>query len=154
MTPTMTPQMTPQMAPMMSMPTPSQMSNASTPTMHSMQMMMQQIKPQIDQIAAVMIADMVESMAQAVEPPQQSDPLVDIRNQELQLKAADMQRKSSEFEAKQELEREKEKNDVLVNQQRIDVSEAALDDKTRIAEDRIRTQREIAVMNATKANTG
>jgi len=119
-----------------------------------MQMMMQQIKPQIDQIAAVMIADMVESMAQAVEPPQQSDPLVDIRNQELQLKAADMQRKSSEFEAKQELEREKEKNDVLVNQQRIDVSEAALDDKTRIAEDRIRTQREIAVMNATKANTG
>ena len=119
-----------------------------------MQMMMQQIKPQIDQIAAVMIADMVESMAQAVEPPQQSDPLVDIRNQELQLKAADMQRKSAEFEAKQELEREKEKNDVLVNQQRIDVSEAALDDKTRIAEDRIRTQREIAVMNATKANTG
>ena len=119
-----------------------------------MQMMMQQIKPQIDQIAAVMIADMVESMAQAVEPPQQSDPLVDIRNQELQLKAADMQRKSSEFEAKQEFDREKEKNDVLVNQQRIDVSEAALDDKTRIAEDRIRTQREIAVMNATKANTG
>ena len=41
-----------------------------------------------------------------------------------------------------------------VNQQRIDVSEAALDDKTRIAEDRIRAQREIAVMNATKANTG
>jgi len=119
-----------------------------------MQMMMQQIKPQIDQIAAVMIADMVESMAQAVEPPQQSDPLVDIRNQELQLKAADMQRKSSEFEAKQDFDREKEKNDVLVNQQRIDVSEAALDDKTRIAEDRIRTQREIAVMNATKANTG
>jgi len=119
-----------------------------------MQMMMQQIKPQIDQIAAVMIADMVESMAQAVEPPQQSDPLVDIRNQELQLKAADMQRKTAEFEAKQELEREKEKNDVLVNQQRIDVSEAALEDKTRIAEDRIRTQREIAVMNATKANTG
>lgn len=119
-----------------------------------MQMMMQQIKPQIDQIAAVLIADMVESMAQAVEPPQQSDPLVDIRNQELQLKAADMERKVSEFEAKQQMEREKERNSVLVDQQRIDVSEAALEDKTRIAEDRIRTQREIAVMNATKANTG
>ena len=119
-----------------------------------MQMMMQQIKPQIDQIAAVMIADMVESMAQAVEPPQQSDPLVDIRNQELQLKAADMQRKTTEFESKQEFVREKERNDVLIDQQRIDVSESALEDKTRIAEDRIRTQREIAVMNATKANTG
>ena len=115
-----------------------------------MQMMMQQIKPQIDQIAAVLIADMVESMAQAVEPPQQSDPLVDIRNQELQLKAADMERKVSEFEAKQQMEREKERNNVLVDQQRIDVSEAALEDKTRIAEERIQTQRDIASMNAMK----
>ena len=115
-----------------------------------MQMMMQQIKPQIDQIAAVLIADMVESMAQAVEPPQQSDPLVDIRNQELQLKAADMERKTTEFESKQQMEREKERNDVLVDQQRIDVSEAALKDKTRIAEERIQTQRDIASMNAMK----
>ena len=119
-----------------------------------MQMMMQQIKPQIDQIAAVLIADMVESMAQAVEPPQQSDPLVDIRNQELQLKAADMERKVSEFEAKQQMEREKERNSVLVDQQRIDVSEAALEDKTRIAEERIQTQRDIASMNAMKNDRG
>ena len=119
-----------------------------------MQMMMQQIKPQIDQIAAVMIADMVESMAQAVEPPQQSDPLVDIRNQELQLKTADLERKASEFEAKQQMEREKERNSVLVDQQRIDVSEAALEDKTRIAEERIQTQRDIASMNAMKNARG
>ena len=119
-----------------------------------MQMMMQQIKPQIDQIAAVMIADMVESMAQAVEPPQQSDPLVDIRNQELQLKSADMERKASEFETKQQMEREKERNSVLVDQQRIDVSEAALEDKTRIAEERIQTQRDIASMNAMKNARG
>ena len=119
-----------------------------------MQMMMQQIKPQIDQIAAVLIADMVESMAQAVEPPQQSDPLVDIRNQELQLKAADLERKASEFEAKQQMEREKERNSVLVDQQRIDVSEAALEDKTRIAEERIQTQRDIASMNAMKNARG
>lgn len=119
-----------------------------------MQMMMQQIKPQIDQIAAVMIADMVESMAQAVEPPQQSDPLVDIRNQELQLKTADLERKSSEFEAKQQMEREKERNSVLVDQQRIDVSEAALEDKTRIAEERIQTQRDIASLNAMKNARG
>ena len=119
-----------------------------------MQMMMQQIKPQIDQIAAVLIADMVESMAQAVEPPQQSDPLVDIRNQELQLKAADMERKVSEFETKQQMEREKERNSVLVDQQRIDVSEAALEDKTRIAEERIQTQRDIASMNAMKNARG
>jgi hypothetical protein len=119
-----------------------------------MQMMMQQIKPQIDQIAAVLIADMVESLAQAIEPPKESDPLVDIRNQELQLKAADMERKTAEFDAKQQMEREKERNDVLVDQQRIDVSEAALEDKTRIAEERIQTQRDIASMNAMKNARG
>jgi hypothetical protein len=111
---------------------------------------MMQFKPQIDARAAEIISEMTEQLAQAVAPPPQSDPLVDIRNQELQLKAADLQRKQTEFEAKQELDREKERNDVLTAQQRIDVSEAALADKTRIAEDRIQTQRDIAALNSNK----
>jgi len=52
------------------------------------------------------------------------------------------------------MEREKERNSVLVDQQRIDVSEAALEDKTRIAEERIQTQRDIASMNAMKNARG
>ena len=109
---------------------------------------MMQFKPQIDARAAEIIAEMTEQLAQAVAPPPQSDPLVDIRNQELQLKAADLQRTQSEFETKQEFDREKERNDVLTAQQRIDVSEAALADKTRVAEERIQTQRDIAALNA------
>jgi len=109
---------------------------------------MAQFKPQIDALAAQIIADLTEELVQAVTPPEQSDPLVDIRNQELQIKAADLQRKQTEFEAKQEFDREKEQNDVLTAQQRIDVSEAALADKTRIAEDRIQTQRDIAALNS------
>tara|TARA_R100000951_G_scaffold107084_1_gene102148 strand:+ start:1368 stop:3851 length:2484 start_codon:yes stop_codon:yes gene_type:complete len=111
---------------------------------------MMQFKPQIDALAASMIAEMTEQLAQAVAPPEQSDPLVEIRNQELQIKAADLQRKQGEFEAKQALSQEKERNDVLVAQQRIDVSEAALQDKTRIAEERIQTQRDIAALNSRK----
>jgi len=113
---------------------------------------MEQFKPQIDSLAAQIIADLTEELVQAVTPPEQSDPLVDIRNQELQLKAADLQRKEAEFEAKQEVEREKERNDVLTAQQRIDVSEAALADKTRIAENRIQTQRDIAALNSNTRN--
>ena len=113
---------------------------------------MEQFKPQIDSLAAQIIADLTEELVQAVTPPEQSDPLVDIRNQELQLKAADLQRKEAEFEAKQEFEREKERNDVLTSQQRIDVSEAALADKTRIAETRIQTQRDIAALNSNTRN--
>ena len=109
-----------------------------------MEMMMQQIKPQIDKIAAQIIADTTEQLAQAVTPPQESDPLVEIRQQELQIKAADLQRKEEEFAARQEMEKEKERNDTLISQQRLDIAEEALTDKTRIAEDRIQTQRDIA----------
>jgi len=109
---------------------------------------MMQFKPQIDSRAAEIIAEMTEQLAQAVAPPPQSDPLVDIRNQELQLKAADMQRKQQEFDAKQEMEGEKERNDVLIAQQRIDAQEKAIDERSRVAEERIQTQRDIAALNS------
>ena len=60
----------------------------------------------------------------------------------------DSQRKGDEFQQKQKMEQEQERNDTLIAQQRIDIQENALSDKTRIAENRIRTQREIAVLNA------
>jgi len=109
---------------------------------------MMQMKPQIDSLAAEKIAEMTEQLAQAVAPPPQSDPLVDIRNQELQLKAADMQRKQQEFDAKQEMESEKERNDVLIAQQRVDAQEKAIDERSRVAEERIQTQRDIAALNS------
>jgi hypothetical protein len=112
------------------------------------QMIMQQMQPQIDQMAAQTIAELTEQFAQAVTPPPAGDPLVDIRNQELQIKAMDSQRKGEEFQQKQKMEQEQERNDTLIAQQRIDIQENALSDKTRIAENRIRTQREIAVLNA------
>ena len=108
---------------------------------------MMQFKPQIDARAAAIIAEMTEQLAQAVAPPPQSDPLVDIRNQELQIKAADLQRKQQEFDAKQELDRDKERNDVLIAQQRIDAQEKGIDERSRIAEERIQTQRDIAALN-------
>jgi len=114
-----------------------------------MQMMMMQFKPQIDARAAQIAADMTEQLVQAMSPEGQTeDPLVAIRQQELQLKAADMQRKQGEFEARQEMEREKERNDVLIAQQRIDAQEKAIDERSRVAEERIQTQRDIAAVNA------
>ena len=109
---------------------------------------MMQFKPQIDARAAEIIAEMTEQLAQAVAPPEQSDPLVEIRNQELQLKAADLQRKQGEFDSRQEMEREKERNDVLIAQQRIDAQEKAIDERARVAEERIKTQRDIAAVNS------
>ena len=75
------------------------------------------------------------------------DPVVTIRKQELALRGQDIERKAKEFEEKQEFDKEKERNQRLVDQQRIDISEEALNDKTRIAEERIQTQRDIANAN-------
>ena len=91
---------------------------------------------------------LTEQYAQTVSPASSEDPLVTIRKQELALRGQDIQRKADEFDKKQDLDRERERNQRLVDQQRIDISEEALDDKTRIAEERIQAQKDIAVFNA------
>ena len=110
---------------------------------------MQMLQPAIQRQAAMLAADMIEQYAQTVEPMEQGeDPLVAIRQQELQIKAADVQRKADEFQAKQEMEMQKEMADQMLEQERIRIQQESLDDKTRVAEERIQTQRDIAMMNA------
>ena len=110
---------------------------------------MQMLQPAIERQAAMLIAELTEEFTQTVEPVgEETDPLVAIRQQELQLKAADLERKSTEFDAKQELEREKEMMDASLAQERLNLQQDALADKTRVAEDRIQTQRDIAALNA------
>jgi hypothetical protein len=109
--------------------------------------MMQQVQNEIQNRAAEIAGELTEQYAQAVAPADQSDPLVAIRQQELSLRGAEIQEKARQFEEKQQLEREKERNDILLNQQRIDLSEEANADKVRVAEERIQTQREIAAAN-------
>ena len=110
--------------------------------------MQQQIQEQIQSRAAEIIGELTEKYAQTIAPESGDDPLVEIRKQELSLKGADIDRKAEEFEKKQQFDREKERNQRLVDQQRIDISEESLDDKTRIAEERIEAQRDIAQLNA------
>ncbi len=112
--------------------------------------MQQQMQMQIQTIASQLIAEMIEQYAQTVAPQNQGDPLVEIRKQELALKGADIQRKEREFEQKQEFQKQSEQTDAMLERERINVSKQALDEKTRVAEDRIQTQRDIAALNASR----
>ena len=113
------------------------------------------LKVAIDRQAAVIIAEMTEQYAQTVEPVGEGqDPLVAIRQQELQIKSADVQRKANEFAQRQEFDREKETMDSQIDQQRLRLQEEALADKTRVAEDRVQTQRDIAALNARAKGLG
>ena len=110
-------------------------------------MMMQQIQAQIANRAAELIGELTEQYAQAVAPADNTDPLVAIRQQELALRGAEIQEKSRQFEEKQGMEREKERNDVLLAQQRLDLQEEANEERIRVAEDRVQAQRDIAAAN-------
>ena len=107
--------------------------------------MQKQIQDQIASRAAEIAAEVSEQYAQSLTPPPQEDPLVTIRKQELALRGAEMQQKDDQFKKKQEMEMQKERNDVLIDQQRLDQQEE-------IAQDRIQTQRDIAAMNAMKGS--
>jgi hypothetical protein len=97
--------------------------------------------------AAELIGELTEQYAQAVMPPQQPDPLVAIRQQELALREADIQRRAKEANDRAQLDREKELNDQMAESARINIQKEALDEKTRVAEERIQTQRDIAALN-------
>ena len=114
------------------------------------QMMMQQdpnaMKAMQDQMAsrsAELAAEIQEQYAQALTPPSSEDPLVTIRKQELALRGQEIAQKQDQFEKKQTLDKEKERNDVLLDQQRLDQQEE-------IANQRDQTQRDIAAMKSMK----
>ena len=114
------------------------------------QMIMQQdpnaMKAMQDQMAsrsAELAAEIQEQYAQALTPPPSEDPLVTIRKQELALRGQEIAQKQDQFEKKQTLDKEKERNDVLLDQQRLDQQEE-------IANQRDQTQRDIAAMKAMK----
>ena len=97
--------------------------------------------------AAELVGELTEQYAQAVAPPQQTDPLVAIRQQELALREADIQRKVKEAEDRVQFEREKELNDQMESAARLNIQEKGINERTRVAEERIQTQRDIAALN-------
>ena len=108
---------------------------------------MQQLQAQVASRAAELIGELTEQYAQAVSPADNTDPLVAIRQQELALRGAEIQEKARQFEEKQDMEREKERNDVLLAQQRLDLQEEANEERIRVADDRVQAQRDIAAAN-------
>ena len=110
-------------------------------------MMMQQMQVQVANRAAELIGELTEQYAQAVAPADNTDPLVAIRQQELALRGAEIQERARQFEERQAFDQEKERNDVLIDQQRLDLQDEANQEKVRVAEERIKTQRDIAAAN-------
>jgi hypothetical protein len=108
---------------------------------------MMAVQEEVASRAAEIVGELTEQYAQAVSPPQQQDPLVAIRQQELQLRGMVIERRAKEAADKAQLEREKEMNDQMESAARLNIQEKGIDERTCVAEERIQTQRDIAALN-------
>ena len=74
---------------------------------------------------AELIAQYTEEVMSALLPPPegQNDPLVQLRSKELDIKAADMERKADEFSSKQSFEEKREGERQAITREKIDSQE-------------------------------
>ena len=89
------------------------------------QMGQQQQQMDIEGRVAELIAQYTEEVMSALLPPPegQNDPLVQLRSKELDIKAADMERKSDEFSSKQAFEEKREGERQAITREKIDSQE-------------------------------
>ncbi len=102
----------------------------------------EQLQAKIEEYTAQEIAGLSELFTQAIEPMEGPDPLVALRQQEINLKEADMERKNEEFQQRLQHDITSDEANAQVAMDRVDVQEKAIEERTRVAEERIAAQRE------------
>jgi hypothetical protein len=106
-----------------------------------LQQMQQQMQLIMEDKVAQMTNQLVEEIAPALTPTQEDDPLVDLRDRELDIKEADLQRKASEANRRIELEAERIDNNADASDARMDLQKEIADMKDDVARERIGLQR-------------
>ena len=90
-------------------------------------------------------AQFTQEVMQMLVPQGQQDPLVQIRQQELAIKAADAQRRAQQDAAELDLERQKLQQRAMTDAARIELQEEIAEDRADVNRERIQTQRELAM---------
>ena len=104
---------------------------------------MKQFQDQVASRSAEIASEVSEQYAQSITPPPTEDPLVSIRKQELALRGQEVAQRQQQFEVEQKFKEDKERNDVLLDQQRLDQQEE-------IANQNDQTKRDIAALKEMK----
>mgnify|MGYP003131981675 FL=1 len=104
---------------------------------------MKQFQDQVASRSSEIASEVSEQYAQSITPPPSEDPLVSIRKQELALRGQEVAQRQQQFEVEQKFKEDKERNDVLLDQQRLDQQEE-------IANQNDQTKRDIASLKQMK----
>jgi|TARA_R110000765_G_scaffold90180_2_gene171754 hypothetical protein len=102
----------------------------------------EQLQAKIEEYTAQEVAGLSELFTQSIEPMEGPDPLVALRQQEINLREADMGRKNEEFQQRLDHDIVSDEANSQVAQDRVDIQEKAIQERTRVAEERIAVQRE------------
>ena len=114
----------------------------------------QQPNPQMQQMNAIieakvsqLTAQLVSQIAPAFETKDNDDPLIGLRREELDIKAADVERKTMEAEKRFGLDQERLDTQKELTEERIDTQLDIAEMKDETAQDRLNLQREIQMGN-------
>jgi len=122
------------------------------------QMQMQQVTPEeaqqiqlqiqmmLDQMSSPILAELTTQFMESISQSNQGDPLVAIRQQELELKDKELDMDQEQFDAKQQLQLQANALDTQMQQQRLDMQKAIADDKLQLAVERMQQQAELKLM--------
>jgi len=106
----------------------------------------QQAQMLIDQVASPILAQLTAELMESIGQGGAEDPLVQIRQQELALRAAELQQDQGEFQAEEQRRMQEKLLEAEIQRQRMDLQKQIADDKIAIAEDRLRQNAELKLM--------
>ena len=105
-----------------------------------------QIQMMLDQMSSPILAELTTQFMQSISETNQGDPLVAIRQQELELKDKELNLDQEQFDSKQQLQSQSNMVDTKMQQQRLDIQKAIADDKLQLAVERMQQQAELKLM--------
>ena len=120
------------------------------PQMQQMQMQMQAV---METKVAQVTAELVDQISPAFEPRQQEDPLIDLRREELDIKAADVERKAEEAEKRFGLDQERLDTQRELSEERNDIQVDIARMKDQTAQDRLKLQQAVQMGNLAEKMT-
>ena len=119
-----------------------------------LQMMNSQIQMQIEQFSAPILAQLTQELLESIGQGDETDPLVQIRQQELMLREKAIDSENDQFEAKQAQRAQEKLLETEIAKQRIDVQKAVADDKLDVALQRLNQQAELKLLDLQNKNRG
>ena len=105
-----------------------------------------QIQMMLDQMSSPILAELTTQFMQSISETNQGDPLVAIRQKELELKDKELNLDQEQFNSKQQLQSQSNMVDTQMQQQRLDIQKAIADDKLQLAVERMQQQAELKLM--------